>query len=110
MRWVKVIALVIAVIVVFSVISTVLHALFWIGLGVVIAAVAVGALKARSVMRGRRVAGDDSGTRSAPPAPPARELGTRPNPAGRPLDVASDAARRHQDVEEELARLKRELE
>ncbi|MGE5285713.1 MAG: hypothetical protein ACM3ML_00615 [Micromonosporaceae bacterium] len=111
MRWIKVIALAIGVIVVFSVLSTILHALFWIGVGVAVAAVAIGVLKARSAMRGgRQVTSHDSGTRSAPPTPSPRALDVQPKPTMRPLDATADAARRHQEVEEELARLKRELE
>jgi hypothetical protein len=112
MRWIKVIALAIGVIVVFSIISTLLHALFWIAVGVALAAVAVGVLRARSALRGRQ--GDrDSGSRAVPPANAARshpQLGAPATPAKWQLDAKADAARRHQEVEEELARLKRELE
>jgi hypothetical protein len=110
MRWIKVIALAIGIIVVFSLISTMLHALFWIAVGVALAAVAVGVLRARNALRGRRDGDHDSASRVTRAAPSHPQLGAPAKPAQRQLDAKADAARRHQEVEEELARLKRELE
>jgi hypothetical protein len=110
MRWIKVIALAIGIIVVFSLISTMLHALFWIAVGVALAAVAVGVFRARNALRGRQDGGHDSPARVTRAAPSQPQLGAQAKPAQRQLDAKADVARRHQEVEDELARLKRELE
>jgi hypothetical protein len=110
MRWIKVIALVIGVIVVFSLISTLLHAVFWIAVGVAVAAVAVGVLRARNALRGRQEGDRDSGPRATRSAPSHPQLGAQSNPAQWRPDAKADTARLHQEVEDELARLKRELE
>jgi hypothetical protein len=110
MRWIKVIAIVIGVIVVFGIISALMHALLWIGVGIVIAVLVGGALKARSLTRGgqRRPAAGKPGARAAEAAPARPELDV---PAAQPqLEARAKAAQRQQDVEDELARLKREMQ
>ncbi len=110
MRWIKVIVIVIGVIVVFGIISTLLHVLLWIGVGIVIAALVAGALKARSLTQGRQrqpTTGKQS-ERAAEAGPAQRQLDV---PAAQPqLEVRAKAAQRQQDVEDELARLKREMQ
>jgi hypothetical protein len=107
MGWLKALAIGVAVIVVISIVSAVMHLLvlaFW---AIAIGAVVAVALKARSQLRGRRagktrkVEAEQTQT-----ALDQRQLDVRPQAVQRQRDTA----RLNQDVEDELARLKRELE
>jgi hypothetical protein len=114
MRWLKVLAIAVAVVLVFVVISAVAHILYLVGVGLLIAAALFAAVKgweqtkrARERREERRQQREE---RRAHPLPQQQPTGLpveapRQQPTGLPPAVTSSGF----DVEEELARLKREL-
>jgi hypothetical protein len=100
MRWIKILAIGVAVVLVLSVVSALLHLLYLAAIAVAIGAVVVLALRAQQRLRGRREVKSSE-----------RQIETPQPPAARPqLDATAAAPRLHDDVEAELARLKREME
>ena len=109
MRWLKVLAIAVAVVVVFVVISALVHILYLVGVGLLIAAALFAAVKGweqykrareRHEERGQRHLQQRGERRARPPIDAPRQ-----QPTGLPPAVTSSGF----DVEEELARLKREL-
>jgi Flp pilus assembly protein TadB len=105
MRWLKVLAVAVAVAVVFVVISALVHIVYLVGVGLLIAAALFAAFKgweqtkrARERHEERRQQHEERRARPSIEAP-------RQQPTGLPPAVTSSGF----DVEEELARLKREL-
>lgn len=116
MRWLKVLAIAVAVVVVFVVISAVAHILYLVGVGLLIAAALFAAVKGwektkrarerREERRQQREEGRAHPSIEAPRQPTGLPIeAPRQQPTGLPPAVTSSGF----DVEEELARLKREL-
>lgn len=117
MRWLKVLAAAVAVVVVFVVISAVVHIVYLIGVGLLIAAVLFAVVKgweqakrARQRLEERRQQREERRARPSIEASRKQPTGLpieapRQQPTGLPPVVTSSGF----DVEEELARLKREL-
>jgi hypothetical protein len=117
MRWLKVLAIAVAVMIVFFVISSLVHILYLIGVGLLIAAALVAAFKGwEQYKRARERHEERRQQRAERRARPSIEA-PRQQPTGLPIDVPrqqpsglpSAATPSGFDVEEELARLKREL-
>jgi drug/metabolite transporter (DMT)-like permease len=89
MRWLKILAVAVAVVIVFIVISALTHILYLIGVGLLIAAALFAAFKGREQYKLARE----------------RHEASRQHPTGLPPAATSPGF----DVDEELARLKREL-
>ena len=105
MRWLKVLAIAVAVVIVFVVISSLVHILYLIGFGLLIAVALFAAFKgweqykrARERHEERRQQREERRARPSIEAP-------RQQPTGLPPAATSSGF----DVDEELARLKREL-
>ncbi len=117
MRWLKVLAIAVAVVVVFVVISALAHILYLVGVGLLIAAALFAAVKgweqakrARERREERRHQREERRAHPSIEAPRQQPTGLpieapRQQPTGLPPAVTSSGF----DVEEELARLKREL-
>jgi hypothetical protein len=117
MRWLKVLAVAVAVVVVFVVISAVVHILYLVGVGLLIAALLFAAVKgweqakrARQRLEERRQQREERRARPSIDVPRQQPTGlpieaSRPQPTWLPPAVTPSGF----DVEEELARLKREL-
>lgn len=116
MRWLKVLAIAVAVVVVFVVISALVHILYLVGVGLLIAAALFAAVKGwektkrarerREERRQQREEGRAHPSIEAPRQPTGLPIeAPRQQPTGLPPAVTSSGF----DVEEELARLKREL-
>ncbi len=107
--WIKALAIGVAVIVVLSVMSAVLHVLRLALLAVVIGAVVVAALKAREMLRGRR---EGREVKSGGRQPEASQASATPRQLAAPaqVDARAKAVQLQDDVDAELARLKREME
>lgn len=98
--WIKALAIGVAVIVVFGVVSAFLRVFYLVMAAVVIGVIVAAALRAREKLRrGREVQASDRQAEApqAPAAPPQ-------------LEARAKAAQLQPDVEAELARLKRELQ
>ena len=105
MRWLKVLAVAVAVVVVFVVISAVVHILYLVGVGLLIAALLFAAVKGwEQAKRARQRLEERRQQREERRARPSIEA-SRQQPTWLPPAVTSSGF----DVEEELARLKREL-
>jgi membrane protein implicated in regulation of membrane protease activity len=109
MRWLKVLAIAIAVLIVFFVISALTHILYLIGVGLLIAAVLFAAVKGREQYKLARKRREERRQqrlqqREERRAGPSIEA-PRQQPTGLPPTTTSPGF----DVDEELARLKREL-
>jgi hypothetical protein len=113
MRWLKVLAIAVAVVIVFFVISALTHILYLIGVGLLIAAALFAAFKGREQYKLARERHEERRQqrlqqrlqqREEPRARPSIET-SRQQPTGLPPAAASPGF----DVDEELARLKREL-
>jgi hypothetical protein len=117
MRWLKVLAIAVAVVVVFVVISALVHILYLVGVGLLIAAALFAAVKgweqakrARERREERRQQREERRSHPLIEAPRQQPTGLpieapRQQPTGLPPTATSSGF----DVEEELARLKREL-
>jgi hypothetical protein len=104
MRWLKVLAIAVAVVVVFVVISALVHILYLVGVGLLIAAALFAAVKGwEQTKRARERREERRQQREERRAHPSIEAPRQPT--GLPPAVTSSGF----DVEEELARLKREL-
>ena len=116
MRWMKALAIAAAVLVVFIAISFVLHFLYWIAVGVVLAAAVFAAFKVREkyklarqhheqarLQREQRRA-ERHQHREEGHAP--RSVEAAPPPQAPQIPPAANA---HGDIEEELARIKRDM-
>ena len=105
MRWLKVLAIAVAVVVVFVVISALSHILYLAGVGLLIAAALFAAFKGwEQTKRARERREERRQQREERRANPSIEA-PRQQPTGLPPAATSSGF----DVEEELARLKREL-
>jgi Ca2+/Na+ antiporter len=105
MRWLKVLAVAVAVVVVFVVISAVVHILYLVGVGLLIAAVLFAAVKGwEQAKRARQRREERRQQREERRVRPSIEA-SRQQPTWLPPTVTSSGF----DVDEELARLKREL-
>ena len=109
MRWLKVLAIAVAVVIVFFVISSLVHILYLAGVGLLIAVALFAAFKAweqykrarkRHEERGQRHLQQPGERRARPPVEAPRQQPTGLPPTATPSGF---------DVDEELARLKREL-
>jgi hypothetical protein len=117
MRWLKVLAIAVAVVIVFFVISWLVHILYLIGVGLLIAAALFAAVKgweqykhARERREERRQKREGRRARPSIEAPRQQPTGLpieapRQQPTGLPPTAIPSGF----DVDEELARLKREL-
>lgn len=99
MGWIKALAIGIAVIVVFSLVSVLMHVAHLIIVAVAIGAIVAVVLKARARLR----AGREEKTRRV------QAEQTRSALTQRQLDVRATAVQQQQDVEAELARLRKEI-
>jgi hypothetical protein len=117
MRWLKVLAVAVAVVVVFVVISAVVHILYLVGVGLLIAALLFAAVKgSEQAKRARRRLGERRQQREERRARPSIGV-PRQQPTGLPIEASRQqptwlppaVTSSGFDVEEELARLKREL-
>jgi hypothetical protein len=117
MRWVKALAIAVAVVIVFFVVSALLHILYLIGIGVLVAAVIFAAFKgweqykiARNRHEERRQQRIQEREQRMQERQQRRSRPSIDAPRQQPpgLPPAAAPAAQH-DVEEELARLKREL-
>lgn len=119
MRWMKALAIAAAVLIVFIVLGTVLHFLYWIAVGVVLAAAIFAAFKVHEKYKLARARHEQARARKQE-----ERLGREQQPrqrrphhdAPRGVEAAAPQAPRippaatpHQDIEEELARLKRDM-
>jgi hypothetical protein len=105
MRWLKVVAIAVAVVIVFFVISALTHILYLIGVGLLIAAALFAAFKGREQYKLARERHEERRQqRVQRRARPSIEA-SRQQPTGLPPAATSPGF----DVDEELARLKREL-
>jgi hypothetical protein len=105
MRWLKVLAIAVAVVVVFVVISALAHILYLVGVGLLVAAALFAAFKGwEQTKRARERREQRRQQREERRADPFIEA-PRQQPTGLPPAVTSSGF----DVDEELARLKREL-
>ena len=106
MRWLKVFAVAVAVVVVFVVISSLVHILYLIGVGLLIAAALFAAFKGWEQYKRARERHDERRLqqREERRAGPSIEA-PRQQPTGLPTTATPSGL----DVDEELARLKREL-
>ena len=105
MRWLKVLAIAVAVVIVFFVISSLVHILYLIGVGLLIAAALFAAFKGwkqykRAHERHEERHQQREERRARPPIDAPRQQPTGLPPTATPSGF---------DVDEELARLKREL-
>jgi len=107
MRWLKVLAIAVAVVIVFVVISSLVHILYLIGVGLLIAAALFAAFKGWDKYKRARERHEDRRQQRPQPeehrARPSVEA-PRQQPSGLPPTATPGF-----DVDEELARLKREL-
>ena len=105
MRWLKVLAIAVAVVIVFFVVSSLVHILYLIGVGLLIAVALFAAFKGwEQYKRARERHEERSQQREERRARPSIEA-PRLQPTGLPPAATSSGF----DVDEELARLKREL-
>ena len=105
MRWLKVVAVAIAVVVVFVVISALVHIVYLVGVGLLIAAALFAAIKGwEQIKRARERHEERRQQRQERRARPSIEA-----PRQQPTGLPPAATSRGFDVDEELARLKREL-
>jgi hypothetical protein len=109
MRWLKVLAIAVAVVIVFFVISSLTHILYLVGVGLLIAAALFAAIKGREQYKLARERHEERRRerlqrREERRARPSIEA-SRQQPTGLPPAATSPGF----DVDEELARLKREL-
>ena len=105
MRWLKVLAIAVAVVIVFFVISSLVHILYLIGVGLLIAAALFAAVKGWEQYKRARARHEERlQQREERRARPSIEA-PRQQPTGLPPAATSPGF----DVDEELARLKREL-
>ena len=109
MRWLKVLAIAVAVVIVFVVISSLVHIVYLIGVGLLIAAALFAAFKGWEQYKRARERHEERRQqrlqqREEHRARPSIEA-SRQQPTGLPPAAASPGF----DVDEELARLKREL-
>jgi hypothetical protein len=117
MRRLKVLAVAVAVVIVFVVISSLVHILYLIGVGLLIAAALFAAFKgweqykrARERSEERRQQREERRARPSIEAPRQRPTGLPIDaPRQRPTGLPPSATPSGFDVDEELARLKREL-
>ncbi len=100
MGWIKALAIGVAIVLVFSVVSAILHLLYLAILAIAIGAVVAIALRARSRWRASREVKSRERQAKVPQAPMALP---RPEPHHKAVQLQDD-------VEAELARLKREME
>ena len=100
MGWIKALAIGVAVILVFSMISVLMHVVYLAILAIAIGAVVALVFKARARLR----AGQEAKTRKVEAEQAQATL------AQHQLEVRTKAVQHQQDVEDELARLKREIE
>jgi MFS superfamily sulfate permease-like transporter len=108
MRWLKVLAVAVAVVIVFFVISALTHILYLIGVGLLIAAALFAAFKAREQYKLARERHEERRQQRLQQ----REERARPSieaPRQQPTGLPPAATSPGFDVDEELARLKREL-
>ena len=107
MGWIKALAIGLAVLVVLSMFSAILHLLWLAIVAIAIGAIVAVVLKARARLRAGR---EEKAKKVRADQPQAmveqRQLDARPQAVQR----RHDAVRAQQDVEDELARLKREME
>jgi uncharacterized membrane protein YraQ (UPF0718 family) len=105
MGWIKALAIVVAVFLVFGVISTVWHFVYLAIIAAAIVAAIAGALKARAKLRAAKEARENRVEAKAR----ARQAKAVPA-APRQADPSADAMRRQQSVEDELVRLRNEMQ
>jgi hypothetical protein len=117
MRWLKVLAIAVAVVIVFFVISSLVHILYLIGVGLLIAAALFAAVKgwqqykrARERHEEGRQQRQERRARRSVEAPRQKPTGLPIDaPRQQPTGLPPTATPSGFDVDEELARLKREL-
>ena len=121
MRWLKVLAIAVAVVIVFFVISALTHILYLIGVGLLIAAALFAAFKVREQYKLARERREErrqqrlqqrEERRARPSVETPRQQPTRlpiEAPRQQPTGLPPTATSPGFDVDEELARLKREL-
>jgi len=117
MRWLKVIAVAVAVVIVFFVISSLVHILYLIGVGLLIAAALFAGFKGREQYKRtrerheeRRQQREERRARPSTEAPRQQPTGLPVEaPRQQPTGLPPAATPSGFDIDEELARLKREL-
>lgn len=117
MRWMKALAIAAAVLIVFVVLGTVLHFLYWIAVGVVLAAAVFAAFKVHEKYKLARQRHEQAQARKQHERlQREQERDQRKNRRGAPRSVEPaqpqqipPTAPAHNDIEDELARLRREM-
>jgi len=109
MRWLKVLAIAIAVVIVFFVISSLVHILYLIGVGLLIAVALFAAVKGWEQYKRARERHEERGQRRQQQPEERRARPRIDAPRQQPTGFPPTATPSGFDVDEELARLKREL-
>jgi Flp pilus assembly protein TadB len=109
MRWLKVLAIAVAVVIVFFVISSLVHIVYLIGVGLLIAVALFAAFKGWEQYKRARERHEESGKRHLQQREERRARPPIDAPRQRPTGLPPAATPSGFDVDEELARLKREL-
>jgi MFS superfamily sulfate permease-like transporter len=118
MRWMKALGIAAAVLIVFIVLGTVLHFLYWIAVGVVLAAAIFAAFKVHERYKLARVRHEQARSRKQEERLQREQERQQRSRHGEPRSVEAapqqapqipPAAPAHHDIEEELARLKRDM-
>ena len=109
MRWLKVLAIAVAVVIVFVVISSLVHILYLIGVGLLIAAAIFAAFKGWEQYKRARERHEERRQQRLQQRDERRARPSIEAPRQQPTGLPPAAAPSGFDVDEELARLKREL-
>ena len=109
MRWLKVLAIAVAVVIVFFVISSLVHILYLIGVGLLIAAALFAAVKGWEQYKRARERHEERRQQRPQQREERRARPSIEAPRQRPTGLPPAATSSGFDVDEELARLKREL-
>jgi hypothetical protein len=109
MRWLKVLAIAIAVVIVFFVISALVHILYLVGVGLLIAAALIAAFKGWEHYKRARERHDERRQQRLHQREERRGGPSIEAPRQQPSGFPPAATRSGFDVDDELARLKREL-
>jgi hypothetical protein len=109
MRWLKVLAIAVAVVIVFFVISSLVHILYLIGVGLLIAAALFAAFKGWEQYKRTRERHEERRQQRLQQREEHRARPSTEAPRQQPTGLPPAATASGFDVDEELARLKREL-
>jgi ABC-type nickel/cobalt efflux system permease component RcnA len=109
MRWLKVLAIAVAVVIVFVVISSLMHILYLIGVGLLIAAALFAVFKGWDQYKRARERHEERRQQRLQRPEKHRARPSIEAPRQQPTGLPPTATRSGLDVDEELARLKREM-